>query len=235
MVMGPSILRPRSLISFTSNRVGQTFASSLPSTAGSSRTLARAAWMSSRRPAYAALMWMPSSRVLASCRRSQFTLDLAVLRSSGASIVMLLVSVLPLRSTRTFRLDTPSGIRYSISSPSSLQSPSTTRLMNSTGSSRSALLSFTGTGWCSSSVSCRAQVPALLDPSSRHLQGRFTALLDSGAGGNGLRNVLPACWHPVEAGHAGAGVAEESHQVLDDPAMVPILDLAPIGQQSALS
>ena len=141
-------------MSFTSKRLGQTFGSSLVSIVGSSRTLPSAPWISSRRP-YAARMWTPSSRVFASWRSSQFTRALAVLRSSGAPIVMALVSVFVRRSARTLSADTPSGIKYSISSPCSLQSPSSTRLMNATGSSRSARASLTGTGWCSSSVSWR--------------------------------------------------------------------------------
>ena len=202
-VFGPSILRPKSLISFTSKRLGQAFGSSLLSIAGFSRTLSSGPWMSPRRP-YNAFTWTPSSWVFVSWRSSQFTRAFAVLRSSGAPIVMLLASVFVFRSAQTLRADTPSGIRYSISSPWSLHSPSSTRFMNAMGSSRSPRLSFTGTGWCSSSVSC--------SPRSRVFWAQPAAT--SRAASLPLRTPAPA---------ATASVTSFQHAGMRSNRMTPVL------------
>ena len=78
------------------------------------------------------------------------------------------------------------------------------------------------------------QVSGFLNPSCGDLEGRLAAPPHSGPGRYGFGNLLPACRHSVEAGHAGAGVTEEPDEVLDHPAVIPILDLAAIGEKSAL-
>ena len=184
-VLGPSIFRPRSLISFTSNRPGQIFGSSLLSIPGFSRSLSNGACMSSRRP-YAALTRIPSSSVFASCRTRPIhsrLRGLAVLRRSdrhaarqrlASQVCLDLESRYAVRD-RVLDLEhllVAESVQHAVHECHRVFALFPTELH------RYALVQQLG--------ELQSQIAGFLDPPCRHLQCCVASLLDSRAGGDGL-------------------------------------------------